>query len=452
MRRDEIIGSVLALLVLGGTVCMAQDAAEEDAVEVEDEGESTITFGFGLGLLGSYHSNPYYRDSANEADGFVWSADPYFRFDVPLNEMLYFGADLRAKITHVAFSDAGEDDKSIAHPFLQGKVRYNLSEHTSFSLIDDFQTANVEDVGDKPRFTLNNASLGFAHAFSEALETTFTYRNTIVEQTDDSLLFDSVEHTVFADADWIVSRMDSGRGLTVGLRGQYGIKEFDDGNFFQQTTRENPKTHDFYRLGGAVTYPLSSLLTVYARLGWLHREYDVTGGRRDSETDSPYGGLSATHLVSPGSPVSFTVATSYDVADTIVYNIESQDRGVFETTDALLNNLNVAYRELNVLRVGFITDYNIMRMLLGLSLSYQRQDADAGEDLAPISGNMTADGIGRATEQEQFSVTATARYRVAKAISLGVGFQYGVAEDSELSGETDLYDYSSFALLAELDL
>jgi hypothetical protein len=460
MKREEIARCVLALLVLAGTVCLSQDtedadaAAAEEAAAMEEESDSVVTFDYGLGLLGSYHSNPYYRGSGKESDAYVWSADPFLRFDAPVNEMLYLGADLRGKVTSVVFDDEGEDDKTIAHPYLQGKIRYNLSEYTSLSLADDYQTANVDDVGDSPRFKINNASLGFGHAFTEALQTRLAYRNTVVGQTGHSVLFDSMEHAVDGDFDWVVWRTDAGRDMKFGVNGRYSKKDFDDGDFLFQGTRENPKTHDSYRLGGAMTYPLSNLMTVRARAGWVRREYEASAFVRDSETDSPYGGLTLTHTVSPGSPLSFTLASSYDLSDTVVYNIEEQDRAVFETTDALLNNLNISYRELQVLRAGLAADYTLKRLVLGLSASYQRQTADANEDLAPISGNLdpAGTGVGEATERQQYTVTGTVRYQVTSIFSVGLGFQYGVATDRENTDDKDLYDYNSVALLTKLDL
>ncbi len=461
MKREEIVRSVLALLMLAWTVCPAQDAEEADVAAVEDEpapveeaSDSATTFDFGVGLLGSYHSNPYYRGSENESDAFVWSLDPFVRFDAPVNEMLYFGADLRGKVTTVFFTDSEEDDKTIAHPYLQGRIRYNLSEYTSFLLADDYQTANVDDVGDKARFNINNASLAFAQTFAESLQMRLGYRNTIVGQTGHSVLFDSMEHAFEGNFDWILWRTDSGRDMKIGLQSRVGLKDFDDGDFLLQASRENPKSHDTYRLGGNMTYPLSSLMTLYARAGWVRREYEVSSFVRDSETDSPYAGLALTHTVSPGSPWAFTVASSYDLSDTVVYNIEEHERAVFETTDALLNNLNISYRELEVFRTGFSVDYTLERLLLGLSASYQRQTAEANEDLAPISGNLdpAGTGVGEATERQQYTFTGTVRYQVSSIFSVGLGFQYGMADDRKSTGEKDLYDYSSVALLTKLDL
>jgi hypothetical protein len=339
---------------------------------------------------------------------------------------------------------------------VETKVRYNLSEHTSLSVADDFQTANVDDVGDKPRFYLNNALLEASHEFNTRLGGSIWYRNTFIDQRDEALLFDSMEHLVGGRAQYAVTETEFGRPVIVGFDASLGRRDFDEARFFSpdpgDTSRDNPKTHSSYSAGVSANYPLSSLLTLNGRAGWRQRDYETASATRDETTDNVYGGLTLSFTPSPGSPLSLTAASSYEVTDTIVYNIEPYDRPVFETTDALLNNLEIEYRELEVARVGLAADYKLTESLqCGLSFTYQQQAADKEEDLGPIAGNIDpADsGIGEPIEQDQITISATANYAVNEYLSLGVGYQYGMAEDSEQpSGEDDVYQYDTLAILA----
>lgn len=458
MKRYSIVACAMAAaaLLAGGAAARAQDAGGTNDTESADQerGDAVVMLGGGVSFLGTYHSNPYYREQASEAEAWLWSVDPSLRCDIPVNELLFIGADARVKVTQFMFRDDAEEDKTIVNPYIQGRVRYNLSEATSLALVDDYQRANVEDVGDKPRFTLNNAQLSAAHDFGGEVLSRIWYRNTVVDQTGGALLFDSMENAGGLSADWMLNRTASGRATVVGAQGTAGRKAFDEGRFYLQSSDENPKTHDFYSVGLNVTHPISSLVTLHLRGGVTRRDYASSSPVRDGTTDSPYGGVTVAWVPSRGSPLSLTAATSYEVADTVIYNIPVQDQAVFETTDALLNNLNIAYRELEVWRTGLTADYTLRRLLLGLSLSYQKQQADGNEDLGPISGNVdpAETGVGRPIDQDQFMVSATARYRFTESFSLGVGFQYGVASDGERPGDEDLYDYQSVGVLGKLEL
>ena len=124
---------------------------------------------------------------------------------------------------------------------------------------------------------------------------------------------------------------------------------------------------------------------------------------------------------------------------------------MFETTDALYNNLEVDYRELELLRVGVTADYNMTDAIrLGLGVTYQQSTADAEEDLGPVSGNLdpAETGIGDPIEKDQVVISATAKYRATSNLRVGLGYQHGFATDSELVGDEDMYTFDSFALLA----
>lgn len=458
------LGVVLAVFVVPARA-QEDEAAVEEVVEVEEEDidvaelepDIQVTFfSGGIDLALSWHSNPYYRDDTRESQAFVLSGDPDIKIDWPLSEFTYVGLSAKVNVTHVVFeSGSAEEDKTVLQPYVVGRLRYNLSEHTSLSFDDNFQTANVDDVGDNPRFYLNQARLEAAHQFSERFSSRCWYRNTWLDQTEsEAVLFNSMEHALGLGADYALSQTESGRPITLSVDLQAGLKEFDDGDFFNPdggSTKDNPKTHDFLSASAGLSYPFSTLMTLYARGGLRHREYDTVSGGRDDTSDTPYAGLTLSVVPSPGSPLSFALATSYQVSDTVVYDIPDYNQSVFETTDALYNNLEVDYRELELLRVGVTADYNMTDAIrLGLGVTYQQSTADAEEDLGPVSGNLdpAETGIGDPIEKDQVVISATAKYRATSNLRVGLGYQHGFATDSELVGDEDMYTFDSFALLA----
>lgn len=436
----------------------ATAAAEEPATLADgDTMEPAVQVGITpqLSLSGAYHSNPYYRSDENANGAYVLSVDPGLSVGLPISEFVFIGFDGKVNITHVAFTSGGTDeDKTVVQPYVSGKIRYNPTESTSCILHDDFQVANVEDDLNGPRFYLNNAIAQAAQEFGGRFVGTVDYKNTILQQEDESLLFDSMENSVGASCSAYVAPTESGRRVALTLLGRVGRKDFEEGDFYLQTSRDNPKTHNYHELGAGVTYPLSALMSLDGRGGWRHREYEVTSGARKEKSDTPFGGLTLSFTPSPGSPLSFTFANSYEVTDTVVYNIPQVDRVVFETTDPLLNNLDIQYRELDVWRSGLAADYRLSdQWQLGLSSAYQRAQADDSEDLAPISGNVgDQSGVGDSTDREQVTVGLTVRYHVTENASLGLGYQHGYGRDKDSAGEEDDYAFDSVALLGKIDL
>jgi len=467
--RDRWMSVLAAAAVLTAVWAYGQEADPEAEAAMAaagapmvEEGGPTVTLSLwepGLDVSASYHSNPYYRSDEDARAGMVFTLDPSLRVDVPVNELLYFGLDARIGLTAVIFTEDGEDsDTETVHPFVRAKVRYNVTEHTSASLVDDFQVARIEDDLSNPEFYLNNLKLILAQQFNEAIEGQVWYRNVYVAQSETSRLFDSVANEGGVGLDFLLGRMPSGRATCVGLEGMIGRKEFDSGEFFDtlagsNRAQDNPKTHDYYRAELSLDYPLASLMTAHARAGWDHREYSTVSGMREEKSDSPRAGLTIEATPSPGSPLSFTLSSSYETTDTIVYNIQEYDLPVFEMTDALVNNLDIDYRELKVFRAGFAADYVPSRKVkFGLSTIYQKADADMEEDVGPISGNLdpAGTGVGRKTDYQEIIVAITARFNVTEKVALGIGYQHGFAEDNERD-EKDVYEYDSLALLARVN-
>ena len=455
------------LVVVGGVALsgyaadeLAQEIEEDTAAALAEDETSTVKVTLWSGKLEaglSYHSNPYYRGEGTASEGVVLAIDPGIRIDIPVNEMLYFGLDGKVDLTHVFFtSDSVDDDKTVAHPFVRGKARYNLSEFSSFSLADEFQTANVDDVGDSARFYQNKAQVEGATVLGGMIDLKGWFRNVLVEQNDEALLFNSQENVAGLDVSVPVAYSSDGRPVTIGLVGSYGRKSFEDGDFAVLLS-DNPKSHDYYTVGGRVALPVSSLLTLYARCGWKFREYDATADDSDDSTDSVYGGLNATLIPTPGSPLSFTLSGSHETTDTLVYDIETYDSSVFEATDALLNTLSITYRELEVSRVGLVMDYKVNdRVALAFSGVYQYTTADAEDDLAALSGNVDPHGdgefVGRSTSQDQVTVGGMVSYQATETLSLNLGYQHGFSTDSDASAseDEDLYEYDSVGLLARM--
>lgn len=423
--------------------------------------------------LAAWHSNPYYRTDDDSADALIFSIDPGITYDLPIGDLIYLGLHGKLNITQVSFFDdppeGDREDISVVHPFVSARLRYNPaeSERLSFVLSDSFQTGNIEDDLDEPRFYLNNAKVQGSYVFGGLIESTIWYGNTWLTQDDEDLLFDFMDNSVGLGATYYISEARAGRRMAVGLDASLGQREFESGEFYnfnpdtgmaEEPSKTNPKDQMYYKVGASFTYPVSPLMTVYAHAGWQHREYDTATGSRDDETDSPYGGLTFSYIPSPSSDLSITLATSYEQTDTLIYDVPEYDQVVFETTDALLNNVEIAYREMQVWRTGVSVDYKAMEDLkLGLSFVYQQEMADSEEDLSAVSGNIDEDetGEGRDLDQRQFTIAIRADKAIPVSdsvnMTIGAGFQFGFAEDSDAeAGEEDLYDFQSVALLAKI--
>ncbi len=447
--RLGLLGMSIIAVCVGGETVRAQE-------ESKDGPSVQVGFDPGLNINAAWHSNPYYRDRDGAAAGMIFSVDPTLSLGYPINELLFFGLAGKLNIAHVMFiDDTPEKDKTVLQPYIEAKLRYNPSENTSLALRDEFQIANVEDDWSGDKFYINNAGVELRRDFGGSIRGSIRYNNTVISQEDSSVLFDSKGNTVGAEAGFKIAPTDTGRPVYIGLAGDFGRKEFDDGSFFGQSSTKNPKTHDHYSFGLKSTYPVSSLLTIDATAGMQFRDYEVHGGGRSSSTESPYGGLTFTFVPTPGSPLSFTFANSYQLEDTVVYDIPEYNRAVFDTTDALLNNLDLSYRQLETWRSGLALDYRINPAWLAkLSTTYQNTRGDETDDLSPISGNIdpAESGIGTATDVDEVVIALVFEVRPTDNLTLGLGYQHGYARDSRAGAKKDVYEYDSIGVLMKLAL
>ena len=479
-----LIAGILACLWALGTAVSATAQAEKTAATnlpaaglgVVSQGTDDVVIRPGLQARLSWHSNPYYRRKGDDIrKAVILSVEPSLEAEWPLSELLsvelygklgmkYYWFEKKGKsavdqvtLPNRSFADNRNADSFILQPYIRGKIRYNVSEETSLSVYDDFQTANVDDVGQKRQFYLNNAWLEGAHDFSESVQSKLWYRNTLHFQDGKQSLFNFSENAAGGALDFILSRLDDGRAMSISPTIAAGIREFDEevpGGSGGSSTSTNPKDHTYYNGGAVFTYPFSSLITLYLRGGWEFRDYEEKSGGRDQTTQSPWGGVSLAWVPSPGHGLSMVLAGSYKVEDTVVYNIDQADRPVFESTDALLNELNITYRELKVWRAGLEARYDVSRRLrFGGLATFQRSEADTEEDVASISGytRPSPSSNPSPTQQDEVAFGGSVKYMLLEHVGVGLGYQHGFATENKATiGGKDVYEYDIATIMADV--
>lgn len=457
---------------------MEKDPPDEIELAEADVG-NRFTIHPGLHVSSSWHSNPYYRPNREpHVEAWIVDIDPRLDLELPLTECL--DADLFGKLNlkyfffsdpdrhprstgetleYRSFADTRDADKLIVQPYLRGTLRYQPSERTSLALYDDFQRANVDDVGDQREFYLNNAWLEAAHDFSEVLSGRLWYRHTLHYQTDESPLFDYIENAVGADVGIVLARLDDGRSLEITPNLSYGRKEFQDNlqpthSLLEMAESNNdPKSHEWVSYGATLQWPFSTLMTLYLSGGQQTRNYKNAGDGRESETSSPWYGATLACIPSPGSRFSYDIVVAYAVSDTVVYNTPAYNRQVFDLEDAILNELDITYRELDVWRAGVQVKFDATeRLRLHALGTFQRSEADREEDLAPFFGYSQATEGGKqdAIQQDEYAIGVGGTFRWRKFITLGAGYRWGWATD-EKAILKDLYDYHEISIFADVE-
>ena len=412
--------------------------------------ESPRAVAFGCNAEISYHSNPYYRETATERSGTVMGVEPHVRLDMPANEYLYFG--LLGKLTYTGVildNDAGDEvgDRDVVHPYVAAKARYNTSEHTSLAVSDEYQQANVGDDITGDQYYLNQIRAEFAHEFGARFKAGLWYRNSVLKEDSSSLLYDFTDNSLGGEASYVVTRTAVGRDVTIAVTGNGGEKGFEDGDFLDQDTQTNPKNHTYYSAGMALLLPVSSAITADVRGGWKRREYDTVSQGREEKTDSLSFGAGLNMI--PGGLISFVLTASYSIEDTIVYGGEDaqQEQAVFDALDPLMNNLNNSYREMEVRRVGARADYSLSdRTRLGLVTTYQHSEADREEDLTAISGQ--SGHVAVDLNEDRYTIGATVETSLTDTLSIAASYEHGLAEDDT----RDLYGFDAAALIARFSL
>ncbi len=438
---------VSVLLAVG--LCLPLHAQEEEPVPDDDSPIGSLgglVARLGVDASASYHSNPYYRSERMETDGIVYHINPRLGLELPINEFFFVGAEGHLDFAAVDLSKSTHDeDREVLHPYVSGKIRYNLSEHTSLAVSDSFQQANVEDTIGGPKYRLNIAEARAIHELSDRVRAHLSYQHGILSEDSGSQLFDYARQQGGVGLECVLTQTDAGRDVLLILEAVGGEKEFDEGSFLGAASRENPKTHTYYQGHAIVSCPLSSALTARGRAGWIQREYDVTL----PGVDDTSGNLSAAASLSlrPGGSLAFTLAGSYEVTDTLVFNDEPGFREVFDPVDPLLNNLNINYREVELWRIGLVSAKDLgERASAGLACIYERIEGAMDDDLTPVSGQSGA-GI-RDLSEDRLTIGARLDYRLTEKVSVGVNYEHGLAEDDLV----ELYQYDTVALIANIDI
>lgn len=437
---------VVSILVMAG-YCRSSLAQEADAEGGESSGNlGSVVVRLGADGSASYHSNPYYRTEDMAEDGIVYHLTPRLGLEFPVNEFFFVGlyghldfaaADLRNE-TH-------DKDREVLHPYLSGKVRYNFSEHTSLAVSDSFQQANVADTIGGPKYRLNIAVAEAMHEVSDRVRGRLWYRSGVLSEDSGSQLFDYTDNQGGAGLEYVITQTDAGREVSVHLEFQGGEKRFEEGNFLGAMSRVNPKTHTYYEGRLVMDYPISSALTARGHAGWTQRDYDAVLAGVDDSSANPTVGASLN--LRPGGALSFTLAGSYSVTDSVVFNDEPGFRQVFDPLDPLLNNLDINYRELDLWRVGIISEKRLgERTSIGIACVYERIEGTKEDDLTPVSGQ-SGRGIRDLTE-DRLTVGARIDYRLMEKVRVGINYEHGLAEDDLVN----LYDYDTVALTANVDI
>jgi len=426
---------------------VAEEMVEESGNESWDPTISTLNFGLSAGA--SAHSNPFFREEGSDESGTVYFIDPFINWEIPVSEFVYLGVYAKANYTIVDAYDpvTGESSQDTLQPYIDARGRYNFSEFTSLGIQNSYQRANIEDDISGPKYELNETRIEAKHNFTDLTTASIWYRFTVLNEDSGGTLYDFDDNEAGLSASRILARAEGGGAVTLGIDGSLGGRDFDDGVFQGQTDSTNPKSHDYYKAGVSLAYPIASGLEARGRAGWTHRKYEQTStaSGRESESDSASVGVSLKLL--PGGSVTYTIATSYDTIDTIVVNIDEAQRTVFDTLDPLLNNLNTDYREMDVFRIGLSSIIPLSDVLnVGVSAVYQLSDADAEEDLSPISGQSGSPAA--KLDEERLTVGGKVDFRINDFVTFTVAYEHGFADD----GSTELYEYDAGAIQAKLDI
>lgn len=430
----------------------------------------------GLRLGTGWHSNPYLRPSSESiADAWVLDVDPYLDVECPFSEYLYLGVYGKLNLKYFYFDDpsgvAGDDtleyrsfadyhdeNSLIVQPFIAGKLRHNPSEYTSLALYDDFQSANVDRYGTSDRFYLNNAWAEAVHEFSDRTSGKVQYRHVWHNQNDDPDLFNFQDHAVSAALPRRLAILDEGRAVILTPQITAGRRAFDQPTpsfEAEDSSSREAKDYDYLDTTAGLLLPLSSLVTLNLSGGWGQRQYEkvVAGSDR---SDAVHGGATLSLTPSPGSPLTFVLAGTREVTDTVIYNTAEYNRLPFEWEDATLNELNITYRELDVSRLGTWIRYDVTEFTRAyLVASFQRAEGDAENDLAGTEGytESTGDREGRPepTCQEEWVFGGGLRARLTETVEAGLSYRHGLARDNErTASERDLYEYDEVSLKLSL--
>ncbi len=453
-QQFRMVCIAFALAAVAACPLWAQEAEAE--VEVEDEPDveevasgtvlGSVVARLGLNASANFHSNPYYRTEGMESDGIVYHIKPHAGLELPLNEFFFIGVEGHLDYAAVDLDDeTNDEDRDVLHPYVSGKIRYNLSEYTSFTLSDSFQQANVADTIGGPKYRLNTVKAEGMHELSDRLRGRLWYDNGTLSEDSGSRLFDYMLNGGGAAVEYVITQTDAGRDVTVLLEVTGGQKEFDEEDFWLVSSRTNPKTHTYYSGRCVVNYPVSSALTAMARGGWVQRDYDTVLAGADDSSGHVDAGASLT--LRPGGFMSYTLAGSYGVTDTVIFNDEAAFREVFDPVDPLLNNFNINYRELELFRVGLIAEAQLLsRLSAGVACIYERIEGDVTDDLTRVSGQsgMTP----RDLSEDRLTFGVRLDYQLMERLRMGINYEHGLAEDNL----DDLYEYDTVALTAALDI
>ena len=457
-NQSRVLGLLCGIAVATASVGFAQEVASEVAEE-EAASDSNRRLKFGMSGYVESSSNPYLREDAVAESGVVITVAPYFSFINPVNELLELSLYGKIAVVWTILDDEGattDRDETSVQPYLDAHTRYNFDEFSSLSLGGDWHSSDLRGVANEDEYEMFGIRLGGDRDLSDLLSAGIWvgYDSVqLVGTADAGALIESREDSFGGSLNATVLPRPSGRSVVVGLSASAGEKEFDESAGFEavQDSSDNPKTHEYYNWGLAVTIPLSPLMTLYGNGGYSYREYEVDSSAvtgRDDETESPVYGLTLSMIPSVGSPLSLTLAASFEVTDTIINNIPEENRAVFEAEDASINTLTIEYREMEVTRFGAVVDYDVnSRLNFSVAGSFQNSIGDIEEDLGPISGDKSGDTfVGTSTDLDQWSYSLHLDYAIYETLLLGIGFEQGIQIDNDITeGEDELYQYDSAA-------
>ncbi len=484
MQKTNVTMAVLAAAASFASLACGQSADDYAltfrGVQVNRDALDKLAVHPGVHAAVGWNSNPYLRpDTEPIRSAYVIDVDPQLDLEWPASEYTYLGLFGKLNLKYFIFSDKSsgqrqvtdtleyrsftdysDEDNLIVQPYLLGKLRHNFSDHTSLALYDDFQMANVDKYGAKRRFYLNNAWVEALHEFTERVSGRVQYRNVWHYQNDDPALFNFQENVFAAAAPWRMLLLKEGRSVVLTPEVSYGWRAFSAGDAPLDLSRSadaQAKDYDFIDAGAGLHVPVSSLVTLEFTGGWKQRNYDLALAGQSDASDSVRGGATLSLTPSPGSPFTFVLAGSREVNDTVMYNTAEYNRLPFEWEDAVLNELNITYRELDVTRLGAWLRYDFSEYIRAYLIgNLQRSEASAAEDLAAREGHLssTDDSAGRASDTKQDEVVygGSLRLRLTESVLAGASYRHGFAiERAAPAGDRDLYEYDEVALQLNLD-
>jgi hypothetical protein len=486
MARCELL-MVTVLGVLGAVVLVgAPVTGEEEIGEVgkRDEDRSAgiraepfeaepASGSCVLGFDGSleWHSNPYYREKGREREGYVARWSPDIRLRRAVNEYVSMALFGNIGVRYFSFGDRSGDveretpdeaadfvrgayepaDETVVHPYVEGEMTCNPSEHADVTIRDRFQSANVGDALNSARFYLNEARIRGHSRMRDRIDVDGWCRNTTHWQTTEEALFDFTENAIGAGCGYVLNRTEDARLVRVGVAAALGTREYDKGGFAGEVpgavSRENPKTYDYQSVGLTLACPLAGNRTLNGRVGWTVRDYAAESRTRDARSQGPEAGLTVEQHALADGRLSATVSALYQAADTVIYGAPDHEAKIFESTDALLNDLDVTYRELDVRRAGVGSRYRLSeRLTLDVLATFQRSEAPAEENLGAGGNASGTSGAGRGTRQDEWFVAAGLSHRLTENVTVGLTYRHGESKDRVRADGGDLYSFDSFGV------